>query len=114
MPLNFITLQARDIDKTATLYRLLGLDFVEERHGTGPRHLATETAGLALEIYPGEPVAGDGLLLGFNVEDLQDCRDRLAAACVTIASDVAERQGLLRLIALDADGRRVLVFQRSG
>ena len=114
MPLKFITLHARDIEETATIYRLLGLRFVEERHGTGPLHLATETAGLALEIYPSEAVARDGLLLGFEVDDLRDCRDRLAAAGVTIASDIAERHGLLRFIAQDADGRRVLVSQKAG
>jgi predicted enzyme related to lactoylglutathione lyase len=113
MPLSFITLHARDVDITATLYRLLGLDFVEERHGSGPLHLATETAGLALEIYPAEKVEGGGVLLGFEVEDLQDCRNRLADAGVKITSDIAERHGFLRFIAQDADGRRVMVSQVS-
>ncbi|WP_269582152.1 VOC family protein [Roseibium sp. Sym1] len=113
MPLSFITLHARDIEVTASFYRPLGLDFVEERHGSGPLHLASETAGLALEIYPAEKVYGDGVLLGFEVEDLKDCRNRLAAAGVTIISDITNRNGFLRFIAQDADGRRVLVSQNS-
>jgi lactoylglutathione lyase len=111
MSLNFITLYARDIQETATCYRILGLDFVEEQHGKGPRHLATRTAGLTLEIYPCETTIVDGFLLGFEVEDLRECRDRLAAAGVKITSEIAERHGFWRFIAQDADWRRVLVSQ---
>jgi len=112
MQLNFITLLARDIHDTAVLYRFLGLKFEEEQHGSGPLHLASETNGLTLEIYPAESASGDGILLGFEVEDLCTCRDQLTAAGVKIASNIAEHNGLLRFIAHDADGRRVLVSQR--
>lgn len=111
MSLNFITIYARDIHKTATLYRLLGLEFLEEQHGNGPLHLATEFAGLTLEIYPTDTVIGDGLLLGFEEEDLRKCRDRLSKAGVKIASEISEKNGLTRFVAMDADGRRVIISQ---
>ena len=113
MSLNFMTLYARNVDETATLYRLLGMEFVTERHESGPVHLAAEMAGFALEIYPGEDVGCPGLLLGFEVADLHVFRERLIEAEIRIQSDISECQGIRRLIALDADGRRALVTQSS-
>jgi catechol 2,3-dioxygenase-like lactoylglutathione lyase family enzyme len=114
MALAFVTLYARRLEETAALYRLLGLEFVEERHGSGPLHLAAMTSGLALEIYPGEEVDCAGLLLGFEVADLNDVREMLIAAGIRLHTDIAEPHGVRRLIALDADGRRVMVTQSAG
>lgn len=111
MSLAFLTLYAKHLEETAALYRILGMEFVEEQHGSGPVHLTATAAGIALEIYPGEGGNCPGLILGFESADLDDVRQRLLAAEIRLHADIAERHGLRRLIALDADGRRVLVTQ---
>ncbi len=41
-----------DMEGTRRFYEALGLAFVEEQHGDGPRHYACERNGCVLEIYP--------------------------------------------------------------
>jgi len=38
--INFLMLKAVDIEKTSNVFRAVGIDFVEEQHGSGPVHLA--------------------------------------------------------------------------
>jgi catechol 2,3-dioxygenase-like lactoylglutathione lyase family enzyme len=35
-----LVLRCADVDTTAAFYRALGIELVEEQHGTGPRHLS--------------------------------------------------------------------------
>ncbi|RWC64018.1 hypothetical protein [Mesorhizobium sp.] len=72
--LTFVTFFAQDIERTADVYRLLGLDSISEQHGTGPRHLACVSERLVLEIYPGEDVACPGVMVGLDVADLDQVR----------------------------------------
>ena len=56
--ISFVTLFARDIERTADVYRLLGFKFVQEQHGSGPRHLAAVNEGMVpvwrdIESTPG-------------------------------------------------------------
>jgi catechol 2,3-dioxygenase-like lactoylglutathione lyase family enzyme len=57
-----VVLRARDVDATRTFYEGLGLIFVEERHGTGPRHFAADAGAWVLEIYPARGTDSDGAI----------------------------------------------------
>jgi len=60
----FLTLFARDIERQPTSTRLLGFEFVQEQHGSGPRHLAAVNEGMVLEIYPGEDAVSPRTMVG--------------------------------------------------
>ncbi|WP_292156352.1 hypothetical protein [Mesorhizobium sp.] len=68
--ISFVTFFARDIERTADVYRLLGFEFVQEQHGSGPKHLAAINEGMVLEIYPGDDAVSPGTMLGVDVADL--------------------------------------------
>jgi len=61
---SFVTLFASDIERTADIYRLRGLEFAQEQHGSGPRHLAAVNEAMVLEIYPGEDAVSPGTMVG--------------------------------------------------
>jgi catechol 2,3-dioxygenase-like lactoylglutathione lyase family enzyme len=70
--INLIVIRARDPDALRRFYEALGLRFVEEQHGSGPRHFAaTLSRGGVLEIYPARPSDEQrgGLTFGFVVDD---------------------------------------------
>ncbi|WP_422040294.1 VOC family protein [Roseibium sp.] len=109
MMIKFITLYARDIHKTAKVYECLGANFDEEQHGEGPVHLACETNGQVLEIYPGLETSSRSALLGFEVTDLEQTKKNLENAGAVIIRDIAIVADALRLIASDPDGRELFV-----
>jgi hypothetical protein len=60
-------------------YECLGLEFVEEQHGRGPKHYAAvSTDGLVLELYPaGRRIPSIGLRLGLSVKSLEEAKKSL-------------------------------------
>ena len=50
--LGSLVLYTVDLEKTMTFYRLFGLTFVPEQHGSGPLHYSTMLGETLLEIYP--------------------------------------------------------------
>lgn len=109
MMIKFITLYAHDIHKTAKVYECLGVSFDEEQHGGGPVHLACETNGQVLEIYPGLETSSRSALLGFEVTDLEQTKKNLENAGAVIVRDIAIVADARRLIASDPDGRELFV-----
>lgn len=53
--ISFVTLFARDIERTADVYRLIGFEFVQEQHGSGPRHLAAVNEGMGFASSATKP-----------------------------------------------------------
>ncbi|WP_414694247.1 VOC family protein [Phenylobacterium sp.] len=77
MLLSHLVLRAREPKRLAAFYSALGLEFRDEQHGRGPKHVSAEVGAGVLEIYPlnegQEPTTG--VRLGFSVEDLETaCR----------------------------------------
>ncbi|MFC0038693.1 VOC family protein [Actinomadura rayongensis] len=87
--LSLIVLYTARAAECVAFYAALGLDFVPERHGTGPpHHAAVLPDGLVFEIYPASDGRGTGALrLGFTAR----------------AAGLAPGRHLLR----DPDGRTV-------
>ena len=112
--LSFLTLMSPNMETTLPAYEALGLRFVRERHGEGPEHYCCVSAGVAFEIYPGQKeVQEAGVLLGFDVDDLNAVRAALGTAGVSILRDIADIDGVASLIFADHDGRRVMVRQNT-
>ena len=107
--ITFVTFFARDIERTADVYRLLGLDFTSERHGTGPVHLACVSEKLVLEIYPGEDVASPGVMVGLDVANLDQVRTKVLEAGVPLSRDIDVVAGMRRMIVKDPEGRKIFI-----
>lgn len=97
--LTLLVLYVGDVDRSREFYELLGLRFVEERHGDGPVHYAAELpTGVVLEIYSAGEKAVTRARLGFVVRDRPAAADALRSAGFTV-----KRQSLV----VDPDGNRV-------
>lgn len=107
--ITFVTFFARDIEHTANVYRLLGLDFSCEQHGTGPLHLASIGERLVLEIYPGEDVASPGVMVGVDVANLDHVRTKLLEAGIPLSRDIDLVASERRMIVNDPEGRKVFI-----
>lgn len=102
--LSLLVLRARDIETTVAWYRALGLGFSSEQHGQGPRHFACEHNGFVLEIYPlkaGQSELSDSILLGFEVESLEEALDTLH-----LSAEIKTGESRFCSV-LDPDGRTV-------
>ncbi len=104
--LSFLTLETRDIERTAQFFRDLGIALSAEQHG-GPVHYAFTSTG-PVEFYP---VTGDeggiGVMLGIDTDDLDGLLAKIDPA--TILKPIAVYAGHRRFIFRDCDGRRVYV-----
>lgn len=72
--LTLLVLKTPQVEVLRAFYSALGVRFVEEQHGVGPRHYAGQLGSLVLEVYPAtnaEDVADRSTRLGFGVEDLE-------------------------------------------
>jgi len=110
--ISFVALFARDIERTADVYRLLGFEFIREQHGSGPWHLATANEGTVLEIYPGDDAVSPGMMLGFDVADLEDTRAKLLAAEVPVQRDIGSTPSMRRMIVTDPERRQIFIRER--
>jgi lactoylglutathione lyase len=109
--LEFLTLRCADLARSRRFYELLGLEFDEEQHGAGPRHLSTDLGGTVLELYPAQSPSErtDLATIGLTVTDLVAIEARIQGAGVPVKrSAVADA-----LITTDPDGRRVRLADAS-
>lgn len=107
--MKFMTLFAQDLEKTADVYRALGLHFVGEKHGDGPYHLAHDNNGFVVEIYERAPTCCDGMMLGFEVVDLAKAKSDILKTTATVIKDIAGVDGSERMIIADPEGRQLYV-----
>ncbi len=105
--LGFVALRCADLEASRAFYELVGLAFVEEQHGSGPRHLSSDVAGVVVELYPAKATGdrADLATIGLTVADLAQVERRLRdAGLVTRWAD-----GSATVVATDPDGRRVRI-----
>jgi catechol 2,3-dioxygenase-like lactoylglutathione lyase family enzyme len=83
--LGLLVLRVSDMPASLAFYRALGLEFVEEQHGTGPVHYSCQLNGTVIELFPGKPgTAPDrrdagATMIGFQVSDLDHVLENLNA-----------------------------------
>src|SRR5689334_10970371 len=71
--ISLIVLRTTKMESSLAFYRVFGLEFAQEQHGTGPIHFSSEMNGTVIEIYPGAEgsapprQSGGATMLGFRV-----------------------------------------------
>jgi lactoylglutathione lyase len=111
--LSFLTLRSSNTEAALSFYRALGFDFVEEQHGTGPRHHSSKAGSTVIEIYPGEPGrapevrSAGATLIGFGVADLDQALSSLTQLGVPILTPAKQSPWGRRAVVADPDGRPV-------
>jgi hypothetical protein len=110
--LRLVVVRSLEVERLAAFYRCVGIKFVEEQHGAGPRHLAAEVAGVVLEIYPAKtPEDVDRTTrLGFSIPDLQGAIKALEKVGAGIGVGPQQTQWGLRAVVKDPDGRSVELY----
>lgn len=107
MKINLLVLRCRELEASKRFYERLGFEFVEEKHGDGPLHYASEEAGFVFELYPlAENEQAGHSRIGFSIKDLQQVRSQVA-----IASQY-EVDGKQVYVIQDPDGRKVELKQQ--
>ncbi len=109
---SLLVLRSVNLSGTRRLYEALGLDFVDEQHGSGLKHCsATLAGGLVIEIYPAkDSIPSEKTRLGFVVDDLVDTLDAVRAAGAVVVSVEVPLAALIE----DLDGRRIELHQTPG
>jgi catechol 2,3-dioxygenase-like lactoylglutathione lyase family enzyme len=106
--LNLVVLRCADVAKTRAFYEALGLTFVDEQHGDGPKHVSCALASLVLELYPATKAnPADKVGLAFTVTDLSATITALANAGGVLRSPPTGSAS--SAVFVDPDGRRVEV-----
>ena len=112
--LSLVVLESGDIEAAKDFYSLLGLSFVEERHGTGPRHYSATLGTLILEIYPRqERNAIAPVRIGFHVASIDKTLDLLRARGAPIIREAKNSPWGRRAVVEDPDGNRVELTSSS-
>lgn len=50
--MNVMVIRTTDMERVKDFLTDMGLEFVQEKHGTGPVHYACERGDFVLEVYP--------------------------------------------------------------
>jgi catechol 2,3-dioxygenase-like lactoylglutathione lyase family enzyme len=106
--LSLIVLQSTDLQAARDFYSNLGLSFVEEQHGAGPRHYAATIGALVLEIYPcqgNKPAAP--IRIGFRVPSLDHTIALLRSRGARIVREASDSPWGRRAVVEDPDGNRI-------
>jgi predicted enzyme related to lactoylglutathione lyase len=111
---SLVVLRSPDMERTARFYRLLGVLFERERHGTGPEHLAGPVGSAVLEIYPqGDEADTVGVRLGFRVASVEAVVQAVRQAGGTVVAPPRHGPWGFRAVLGDPDGRRVEVTEEA-
>lgn len=102
--LKLLVLRCADLKKSKRFYSALGMQFVEEQHGSGPLHYSTVIDDIVLELYPASQAPADDLRLGFVVTDMEAVRN----ACEIVQE--FKRDNTQISIVIDPDGRRIELY----
>lgn len=114
--LNLVVLCSQDVERSKSFYEALGLQFLKERHGSGPEHYACELGKTVIEIYPltAEKAVAPCTRLGFTVSSIEEVAARLAKLDQRLISGPRESPWGSRAVVQDPDGHRVeLIEQRK-
>ena len=113
LAVNLLVLRCKDIEVTRRFYEELGLAFVDEKHGTGPKHYAWENGGFVLELYPAaEGQAPDNVRIGFSTPLLAELAGNLRhSSDINVLKPPQATGDRLVMLLQDPDGRKVEVSQ---
>ena len=114
--LNLVVIATQDLEAARDFYRLIGLSFVAEQHGNGPRHYAATSGTTVFELYPGsDKRAANPLRIGFQVRAVDRTVETLQRAGAKIVSLPKDSPWGRRAVVEDPEGNRVELAQpRNG
>lgn len=107
--LNLIVIRSTQVEVVAAFYRCLGIEFRDEQHGKGPRHLSADLGGTIFEIYLAKNADGIDRTtrLGFAVQDIDASIAVLRGLGATIISEPKTSEWGVRAVVQDPDLRSV-------
>lgn len=113
--LTLVVIRANDIDKLATFYTTLGLQFTRHRHGKGPEHLSATLAQTVFEIYPAitPNETTTSTRLGFTVPELTETLNQLRELGTAILSEPSPTEFGLRAVVKDFEGHKVELYETA-
>lgn len=105
-----LVLRVADIERSRSFYSALGFEFVEEKHGEGPRHYACEEGSTVLELYPQGGRSPGAIRLGLHVESacLAETELRELGRLDIVGRDAATQTLTIR----DPDGNTIDLVER--
>ena len=111
--LSLLVIKTHQRDKHKDFYSTLGLEFVEEQHGSGPLHYAAKLSHGVFEIYPlpDEAESDSSTRVGFNVLDLATTLTTLHNAGFCEPKSPKQTPWGLRAVVHDPDGHAVELYQ---
>ncbi len=106
--LSLIVLRSGNVEATREFYSRMGLSFVEERHGSGPRHYAATIGPMVFEIYPNrDGVPPAPIRIGFRVSAFDETVEALRRKGARIIREAANSKWGRRAVVEDPDGNSV-------
>jgi len=111
--LHLVVIRSADIERAATFYRLLGLEFVKHSHGSAPEHFACELGQAVFEIYPrrSEMDSTSATRLGFHVPSVDRTVAELGKQGVPVLSPPKNSPWGRRAVVADPDGHTVELME---
>jgi lactoylglutathione lyase len=115
--LGLLVLRVSDMPASIAFYRALGLEFVEEQHGTGPVHYSCQLNGIVIELFPGKPGSAPdrrnagATMIGFQVNDLDIVLENVSAMGAMILTPPQVSNWGRRAVIQDIDGRAIELNQ---
>jgi catechol 2,3-dioxygenase-like lactoylglutathione lyase family enzyme len=109
--LSLLVLRCTNLQSTLGFYRLLGLSFTEEQHGTGPLHYSAALGEAVLELYPAQNDQNvERIRIGFTVNSLPETLQTLQENGVKVLSSPRQTAWGIMAVVLDPDGRTVEII----
>ena len=108
--ITLLVLKTRQFEQLRLFYQTLGVDLVEEKHGSGPVHFAGRAGDVVIEVYPlpddGTPV-DSSTRLGFAVKNVAEVIRALEGIGTKIVTPPKETAWGFQAVVKDPDGRSV-------
>jgi len=114
--LSLLVLKTHQLDVVKRFYETIGIEFIEEQHGTGPVHFAGRVGNLVIEIYPSsdQGVKADATTrLGFIVEDIVSVIESLSRQDLSPLKKAKQSEWGMRAVVKDPDGRSVELYSKE-
>lgn len=102
--LNLVVVRGEDPGRLVQFYEAVGLRFIMEKHGGGPKHYAAVIGEIVFEIYPVRSATDNtsGIRLGFKVDSVRGVIEGL------------RDQGLLNVHGHDHSAGRAILKDPAG
>jgi lactoylglutathione lyase len=113
--LSLVVIRAKDMDRLAGFYAVLGFHFTRHRHGKGPEHLSCNLGETVFEIYPagGPDESTSATRLGFSVPSLAETLVQLRGIQATVLTEPSDTPFGRRAVVKDFEGHKVELYEKA-